>query len=183
MGKRAVIKTESNNKVANLSLDFIIPLELITEWSNCSLIANYLANYQGINFEKKESIINNLSIITNELLENASKFSLDKNKIVSISIQQFETEVMIKITNISNKKHSQNLKRILNKLSQKTAEKLLLKQIIKNQKTPQSSEIGIISLVKHYDCQINVSITPKPNTYLVEVQIELLVEINKLKEN
>ena len=87
----------------DVCLTFKIPVEHIQHWKKCSLIANFFGNYQAESYkENKKQIVSTISTISNELLENAIKFSEKDYSDISISIKKHDSSILIQVNNISN---------------------------------------------------------------------------------
>ena len=158
----------------DISLDFVIPLELVGNWEKCSLVSNFFANYQSFNFKDQEKVIVILSTVINELLENAIKFTSDKNKLVSISLKHFNSKVSIETINLSNEENVSRLKRIIHSLNNKNPENLILEQIENASKTDlNESGLGILTILRDFQANLGIKIIEKqePNIYEVFTKI------------
>jgi hypothetical protein len=171
--------TELDNFASNISIDFVIPLELISHWRRCGLIADFMANYEALNFKNKELAVSILSTTINELLENAIKFSSDKNKLVNLSVRSYTNQLIIETVNTTAEKHAKKLHNYLELIQTDSAENLFFKQIEENACKPHTtcSELGLLTLIKDYQAVLGVKIQPKEiddqQTYDVFVQITL----------
>lgn len=54
------------------------PMDLRVQWRRCSLTADYISNYCSYQEKLDPDTSNTISIIINELIENAAKFSKDR---------------------------------------------------------------------------------------------------------
>ena len=77
----------------------IQPMDVIEFWPRCNMISNFTAHYLVTDFPEKNSIYNSLSVILNELIENAVKFTEKKEIPISISLQEDKNNIFIETIN------------------------------------------------------------------------------------
>jgi hypothetical protein len=163
-------KNTMAEKTPDLSLDFVVPLELIENWKKCSLVSNFFANYQSFNFKDQEKVVVILSTVINELLENAIKFTSDKNKLVSISLKHFDSNVSIETVNLSNAHNVTKLKTMIRKLTTSDPEKLILEQIESAAEHDlNESGLGLLTILRDFEASLGIKIIEKPEIDLYEV--------------
>lgn len=159
----------------DVCLTFKIPVEHIQHWKKCSLIANFFGNYQAESYaENKEKIISTISTISNELLENAIKFSEKDYSDISISIKKHESSILIQVNNISNNSNVMRLQNTLTKIKNNNIAAYQIEKINKNAIENSSfSEIGLINIAKDFSNKIGAKITPVESTklYIVELYV------------
>ncbi|RAP32674.1 hypothetical protein DID80_08570 [Candidatus Marinamargulisbacteria bacterium SCGC AAA071-K20] len=180
-----IYDNKSNTKTEmtpDLSLDFVVPLELIENWKKCSLVSNFFANYQSFNFMDQERVVLILSTVINELLENAVKFTSDKNKLVSIALKHFDSTVSVETVNLSNTENVTKLKDMIHKLRTTDPESLILEQIVKAANTNlNESGLGILSLLRDFKANLGIKIIEKPDPDLYEVFTKVVFTDEALK--
>lgn len=168
-------KTLSSEQSPDLSLDFVVPLELIENWKKCSLVSNFFANYQSFNFNDQEKVINILSTVINELLENAVKFTSDKNKLVSISLKHFDSKVSIETINLSNTKNITKLKDLIHKLEKSDPDTMILEQIEKTALGDlNESGLGLLTILRDFHANLGIKIIEKAEPDLYEVYTKIV---------
>ena len=159
----------------DVCLTFKIPVEHVQHWKKCSLIANFFGNYQAESYkENKTQIISAISTISNELLENAIKFSEKDYSDISISIKKHDSSILIQVTNISNKSHITRLQHTLTRINNKNIAAFQIEKINKNAIENSSfSEIGLINIAKDFSNKIGAKITPieSTNLYIVDLYV------------
>ncbi len=165
---------------AELSMDFVIPLELIgnnTEknWDKCGLIANFFGNYQAHSFKEKEKIESVISTIANELLENAIKFTADKNKLVNITLKKYKDEITLETVNLAKRKNVEDIHQLIESIQNNDIESLFLAQIEKNALNEKSSGsgVGIISIIKDYNAKLGIKIEPTIQEDIFDIYIKI----------
>ena len=164
---------------ADLSLDFVVPLKLISHWKKCSLVSDFFSDYQSYYFNNSKKIMSILSTVINELLENAVKYTSDPNKLVTTSLKQYNKNISIETINITDKKNAEKLSKSLKKIKTKNLERLFFEQIefaAKNDKN--ASGLGLISLAKDYNATLSVSVNKKDdNHFEVHMKATLPTEL------
>lgn len=163
---------------SDVCLTFKIPVEHISHWKKCSLIANFFGNYQAESYkENKKQIISTISTISNELLENAIKFSEKSYSDISISIKKHESSILIQVNNISNETNATRLKNTLTKIKNNNIAAFQIEKISKNAIDNSSySEIGLINIAKDFSNKIGAKITPVENTKLFIVELYVIFD-------
>ena len=140
----------------DLSVDFSVPMTYLDNWKKCSLVADFFGAYQGISYKKnKEKAISILSTITNELLENAVKFSSNKDLDIKLKLQKMNDTISIETCNIGNKLNVENLIKFTEKLENEDQESIFIQNIETNIHSNNKSELGLISIVKDYSKNID----------------------------
>jgi Uncharacterized protein conserved in bacteria len=161
--------------VADISLDFIVPLKLLTHWKKCSLVANFFGTYQSFSFKERKKITSILSTITNELLENAVKFTSNKNNLVTLSLRRYNDTISIQTINICEKAYITNIKEIVSSLEKNKAEDIFLSHIESSAKSKNktSSKLGLVSIIKDYGAKIGIKIEPQEHLYNLHIKMTL----------
>jgi len=83
---QSVQQTESNEPPFTIKLT--LPAKnLLNDWKQCSMLANYIAEYVGYQYPQQERAENLISTITNELLEAITSLAPENSDLV-ITLQQ-----------------------------------------------------------------------------------------------
>ena len=119
-----------------------------------------------------------LSTITNELLENAIKFTADKNKLVSISLRRFDNTISIETVNMAIKDNVDRLKNYIHKIENEDLDDLFINTIESSENESNSSGLGLITVIKDYDAKLGIKVEEKnkDELYNVFVQVSLTAE-------
>ena len=91
----------------------VVPLDLVTEWRRCGMIADFMADYMVHGFERRDAARSILSTVMNELVENAAKFSADTRAPARASIRHHGEVVHLEIRNAATESHVQHLRGLL----------------------------------------------------------------------
>lgn len=146
---------------ANLSLNFVFPLEFMKNWERCSLASDFLAEYESFSFKKNKKAVNLVSTIINELMENAIKFSSDQNKLVTVNITHYDHAILLEATNMTEKENVQKLQRFVKDLESKSPDELFFELLSNLENTDTSmSGLGLITIVKDFNASLGIMAAP-----------------------
>lgn len=144
------------------------PIDLMTYWKRIGVLSDFIGYFYGYSYQpeysaeewKKRSseIVNSISTVFNELLENAAKYSFDKKSDIDISLVQrgkaFEIIVENK-TNVTNIiEYEKSLKEIF---SHPNFEELYFQKLEASHEEGQSG-IGLLMILKDYPVEMEVTI-------------------------
>lgn len=174
--------TEDNTPDADLSMDFIMPLELMKDWKRCSLVADFFGNYQAYNYDNQSKVESVISTIANELLENAIKFTADQNKLVNITLKRFGKELILETVNMAHRKNIDSIHYFIKLLEEHDIEELFLMQIEKNalNDSKNSSGVGLLSIIKDYNAKIGIKIEETLQDNVFDIYIKVKVSEDEL---
>ena len=163
---------------SDFSIDFVVPLELVSQWRRCGLISDFLAQYHSFRFTDQKKALSILSTIINELLENGVKFCNDRNKLVTLSLRHEDNAIRIETTNTTNENNAARLDNLILQLSQNDPEELFFQHLETLASDPPSdaSGLGILTIIKDYDGKAGIKIVPKidqPESYEVSVTVSV----------
>jgi len=167
---------------SEFSIDFVVPLELVSQWRRCGLVADFLANYHSFHFQNPKKALMILSTIINELLENAVKFSKDKNKLVTLSLRHSENSIFVETINVTDESNAARLDGFIFRLNQSDPESLFFEQIEECAVSDHlSSGLGLLTILKDYEANLGVKIAPKiDDTELHEVAVTVAIQLDSI---
>lgn len=99
----------------------VVPIDLVTEWRRCGMIADFMADYMVHGFERRDTARSVLSTVVNELVENAAKFSADKRAVAHVSLRHHGESVHAEIRNEAGEAHVRDLRELLEELARDDA--------------------------------------------------------------
>ena len=178
MTQTQISKNTEKTIESKIKLSFKFPIEHIQDWNKCSLIANFFAEYQAESYpDKKAEVISILSTIINELLENAIKFSHNTAHLLKITLKKSSNSIIIETENITDNKHKNKLQKTLQDIKSTDPEKILLEKITQNHKKSQnSSEIGLLNIMTHFNGKLSMTTKQISNSNYSAIVIS--VQIN-----
>jgi hypothetical protein len=171
--------TRTHDLNDELSIDFVVPLELVSQWRRCGLVADFLAGTHALNLAYPQTALSVLSTVINELLENAVKFSKDRNKLVTISVRQTHDIVRIEVINVTNEAQAAELESFLFQLSETDAETLFFNRLesLGHLDSIHQSGVGLLTVLNDYQAGLGVKISPKPDEKLHEVSVTITIKL------
>ena len=97
----------------------VVPIDLVTEWRRCGVVADFAAGYLVWAFECRHAARSVVSTVVNELVENAAKFSVDHRTPTHVVIRHYGEVVLAEIQNVASDEHVGCLREILEALAAK----------------------------------------------------------------
>jgi hypothetical protein len=168
------------NANAELSMRFV-PHDLVEHWRRCGLTADFLAHFLAYNFTVRETALNVISTVLNELLENAVKFSADKARMISLVLVHYGDTVCIETKNFTDAACAASFQTFLARLTTEDAEELFRQQIEYAMTSDQaSSGLGLITLKKDHQAQIHVRIEQCRDTGFFETVVRVTLDAEEL---
>jgi hypothetical protein len=156
----------------------LVPLDLIVQWDRCGATADWAAGFLSHNFVDRELATGVLSMVINELLENAVKFSADKKQPIALRVAHRGNGIVIETENQTDEARTRAFEAHLVELYQESGEVLFARQI----ERAANGEIGVpgvglIVLRKDYGVQLGVKIVPiDDGRHHITVQVALDAE-------
>lgn len=149
--------------------------EMVQHWHRCSLAADFLAGFveaaPAVPHDRLE-----LSMIIDELLENAVKFCADGNEPVTLSVRDYGDAVRLEASNVCDDDRARDLEQSIRRVLDGDLEELFLQQIEETAaRDRMSSRLGFITLCLNYGARLGARITKGPrglNTVTIEVLLD-----------
>ncbi|NQY75322.1 MAG: hypothetical protein HRT90_11295 [Candidatus Margulisbacteria bacterium] len=170
------IEDESNVSDVAVSEVRFLPSDLVTFWKRCGLTADFMAEYQSFNFEDAEKATNILSSVVNELLENAVKFSTDKNEPLCLSMSYSGEHLDIIVKNIADSESAEIFKKYVQNIMTKDVERLFFDQLENiSDKGPEESRLGLLTIVKDFGGQLGLNISPHNQNGMHKITLKVVL--------
>ncbi|ABZ95414.1 ATP-binding protein [Leptospira biflexa] len=158
------------------------PLDLMRYWRRIGVLSDFIGYFYGFSFlpnvptdsmdMKNSEIVNSISTVFNELLENAAKYSYDKKADIEISLihrgQSFEMLVRNKTNESNVSAYEASLKEIF---SAKDLEQLYFQKIESNDPNSNRSGIGLIMVLKDYPVEMEVILESEEDHTIITSRI------------
>ncbi len=100
----------------------VVPIDLVTEWRRCGILADFAAGYLEWAFSRRSAARSVVSTVVNELVENAAKFSVDNRVSTHVTIRHYGEEVHAEVQNEAAEEHVRRLADVLGALGRDGAE-------------------------------------------------------------
>lgn len=142
-------------------------------WKSVGEIADLVANYYKEKYN--DSIDHNIiSMVLNELIENAAKFSYENTSKIAIQTFKKDKKIYVKISNVVSKKRWEQLLKICNELFSNDLHTLFIDRLYKLKNNKKAPGIGLIILKKDYNANLNFSFQKyNTNELIVSVTAEI----------
>ncbi len=135
----------------------VIPIDLVTEWPRCGMIADFMADYMVHGFERRDTARSVLSTVVNELVENAAKFSREKRAAAHVSIRHHGDSVHAEIRNEAGDVHVRDLRELLGDLARDDA-RLVFERRLRDRRG-----LGLALLARDYRAIVGATIASSVN--------------------
>lgn len=131
------------------------PIDLIAYWRRCGVMADFAASFYAYSQERPKEHENSISTIFNELIENATKYSVKRNGEVDIHMKLYNTVLKIQVENYTSESQFNGFQKELTKLIEsEDLDELYFDTLAKKTEGDSGSGIGLILLVKDYNLKI-----------------------------
>lgn len=165
------------------------PLDLMRYWRRIGILSDFIGYFYGFSFlpnvptdsmdMKNSEIVNSISTVFNELLENAAKYSYDKKADIEISLihrgKSFEMLVRNKTNESNVSAYESSLKEIF---SGKDLEKLYFEKIESNDPNSNRSGIGLIMVLKDYPVEMEVTLESEGVNTIITSRIIYFTDVS-----
>lgn len=165
------------------------PLDLMRYWRRIGILSDFIGYFYGFSFlpnvptdsmdMKNSEIVNSISTVFNELLENAAKYSYDKKADIEISLihrgKSFEMLVRNKTNESNVSAYESSLKEIF---SAKDLEKLYFEKIESNDPNSNRSGIGLIMVLKDYPVEMEVTLETEGDHTIITSRIIYFTDVS-----
>ncbi|MEZ4322309.1 MAG: hypothetical protein R3F61_32850 [Myxococcota bacterium] len=149
-------------------------MDMMTHWGRCSLTANYLAGYVAPSFANSDSARVEISIILDELIENAVKFCADVEEPVVVTVDNFGRAVRLQVSNLCREHHAEDLGRSIARVLTHDPEELFVEQVEEAATEDElASRLGFITLSMNEAVRLGarISRSSREGFYTVTVQV------------
>lgn len=150
-------------------------IDYVAQWKRCSLTADFLAGYVAPAFEAEREARDQLSVIIDELIENAVKFCADVRDTVLVTVRNYGESVHVEASNTCDPVRAEDLRRSIARMAECDPELLFVEQIEHSAATdPMESRLGLITLRVTHNARLGARIVEAlGGTYRVTVQVSL----------
>lgn len=165
-------------------------LPIKDRWRNNSLSADFLADYWGTFFPKRDSesphqqaeVRDAVGYLSNELLENAIKFSCERSGIpIQIGLYLSSNTLRFYVTNAVRGEEVEQFQEYIQLLLTENPNDLYIQRLEQNAEEDDSgsSGLGYLTMLNDYEAQLGWKFKPdalKPETLTVTTMVEIEVQ-------
>ncbi|TGK28073.1 ATP-binding protein [Leptospira gomenensis] len=139
------------------------PMDLRVHWKRCSLTADYISDYCSIQEKLDPDSAYTISIVLNELIENAAKFSKDRKGEILLEIKYYSEMLKIEIKNEADETSKKKLEESIKRLTDRNSDQIYIDKLKHHEETGQNSGIGLLLLSKDYPVRLGFLIDKTEN--------------------
>lgn len=165
------------NKCSNLmSMDLtLLNSDITREWNRCSLTSNFFSLFQI----EDEKIINSLSTIVNEFLENMARFSIIDHNKIDLTLKKENNTVYIKFNSLLTHKSAKRFNEILMSNEAKTLDQTIEGLKSDNFETNDLLLLNNLTLIHVYNMTLGCKMIDKGQ--VKDVSILLSINLKEVK--
>ncbi|TGM08905.1 ATP-binding protein [Leptospira barantonii] len=155
------------------------PMDLRIQWKRCSLTADYVSNYCAFQEKIDPDSANTISIVLNELIENAAKFSKDRKGEILLDLKYYSEILKIEIKNSTDEISKNKLENSIAALVNRNSDEIYI-QKLKDDGGEPNSGIGLLLLSKDFPVRLGFLINEVSyGTY--EVIVRAYLDLNEVE--
>lgn len=147
------------------------PIDLISHWKRCGMLSNFAAAFYAYAREESAFQENVISTVFNELIENATKYSVRRGAEVSIHMMLYDSVLKVQIENITTEHHFKRFKEHLaNLLTHEDLDQLYFDTLAGKSEKNSESGIGLLLLIKDYHIKMGAHFKEENDQFKVVLQ-------------
>ncbi len=150
---------------------------MMVHWGRCSLTANFLAGYLAPTFLDSDSARAEISIMLDELIENAVKFCADVEEPVVVTVDSFGNALRLRVSNLCDGHHAQQLTRAIAQVLSGNPEELFIEQVESAALGDSTaSRLGFITLSMNDAARLGAEVIQSEREGMFEVTVQVMLE-------
>lgn len=155
----------------------LYPSDLVNYWSRCGLLADFGASFYAFCFPNNKSAQNSLSFILNEIIENAVKYSINKNNPIKICLYQLQDDLIFEVENDLSFEQASVFKGVIEHLqSISDIEAEYMAAIQNNMDKEKVSGMGLLTILNDFNLDMAFDFFKKEERDSVNVQVKITPE-------
>lgn len=152
----------------------LFPKDLVSYWSRCGLTADFAATFFAFRFQDSKRAGNSLSVILNEIVENAVKFSFDEKSNISINLFNLVDQLVFEVENFTDNSQFNLFVKIATELMD-PSEDIETKyfRALQAKAESEGSGLGLITILHDYNAKLGVRFLSDKSrdSYKVSLQV------------
>lgn len=159
----------------------ICPQDVHNYWNRCGLISNFSSYYISMAFPQHKSIVNSLSMILNELLENAVKYSVYDREPINMAVRIVDGEIIVEASNSINKEEYDRIESLVSELTDNEIVNQKYFEMLKdNALSHHKSGIGLFTIINYFNVHLSFKIAAHSSDELMTLTIQVKIDIDNL---
>jgi hypothetical protein len=154
--------------------------DLLKIWKRCGLTANYGASYLASSCPEKKDVMNSVSMILNELLENAAKYSDEEMGSIELTITLSGNSAILQVDNIIDEQRYMIFRKFADKITSCDDVNSLYMEKLQSfgDDDGMKSGIGLLTVLSFFNPKMGFLFQPlkEANKYKVSVQAAMPIE-------
>ena len=157
------------NVKSNLKIGEYMEINFCPNWSYISSCRHFVHDFLNVSLMDK-SKADKGAMVASELLENATKYSIDTETYMIVSLEEKEKKVSIQVKNRTTDEHMNILKKLLSNIKKQDPLKAYLAQMRKaSEKDSQQSQLGLVRIIYEAEAEIFLKIRDKNEIIITAV--------------
>ena len=155
----------------------LLPLDMIVQWKRCGQTADYIASYLAYHFRDFGRAMNVLSTVLNELIENAVKFSSDKQHPIRLAAHFFGDNLLLESTNSIREDSDKSFREFVGRLFNEDFDDMFVAQVEHSAEfDTELTQLGLITLKNDYVSGMGVRFHRNGDARSREVAVQLRLD-------
>jgi hypothetical protein len=160
----------------------LFPSDLVKYWSRCGLTADFAASFYSFRFPDSKKARSSLSVILNEIVENAVKFSNTPNGNIAINLFNMTDVIVFEVENyITEAQFTAFLAKAKELLESGDVAPRYFQALKARASDPASSGLGLLTIMHDYGARIGIRFT-RADTDIRRVSLQVIVRPEELVE-
>jgi hypothetical protein len=133
----------------------VTPIDLMTHWQRCSLLSDLVAGYIAYAYHQSREmhtfhVYSSMSTIFQELIENAAKYSRQRETVIRVRVKHFNSVVRIEVQNDATLGTAEKFEETVKTLLNSDLEELHMQIVEDHARERVHSGLGLVLLAKDY---------------------------------
>ena len=151
-------------------------VDMVVHWKRCALTADFLAGFLAPGFGQEDDTHSQLSMVIDELLENAVKFCAEGTAPVEVRVRNFGEVIAVEASNVCDGQRARDLEASVRRVLENDPEALFLEQVEKSAAEDRdSSRLGFITLCLNGGARLGARIVEAGRDGLYNVSVQVLL--------
>ncbi|MBM9579122.1 ATP-binding protein [Leptospira sp. 201903070] len=156
------------------------PMDLRVQWKRCSLTADYISNFCSFPEKLDPDSSNTISIVLNELIENAAKFSKDRKGEILLELKYYSEILKIEIKNSMDEISKNKLENSISVLLNRNSDEIYLNKLKESSSKEVNSGIGLLLLSKDFPVRLGFLIN-EVSFGIYEITVRAYLDLNEVE--
>lgn len=151
--------------------------DMVNQWRRCSMTADFIAGFVYTAPVHEAPGRSALSMVIDELIENAVKFCADALTPVSITVHDYGDMIRLDVSNTCDEQHASELEKSIRRVLESDLEALFVAQIEETAAEDRlASRLGFITLCINHGARLGARITQGPRDGLYTATVQVLLD-------